>query len=244
MLNQSELTRYSRQVIIPDFGTEGQQKLKSSHIVIAGVGGLGCASAIYLTAAGVGYITIVDFDTVELSDLNRQILYREDEIGERKVVVAQKRLSRLNPAVAITPVFAEITAENIPSIIDGAQVVVDGLDNLATRLVVNSACIKLKIPYIYGGVSRLRGMVTTIIPGQTPCLSCLSPEGSVGLGVLGMLPALIANIQALEAVKILIGHRPSLAGGLLSFNGDEMKFQVRQISRNESCPVCTPVFSP
>jgi len=242
MLDQSELIRYNRQLIIPDFGEEGQRKLKDSHVVIVGMGGLGCASATYLTAAGVGHITIVDFDTVELSDLNRQILYWEEDVGKRKVAVAQRKLSKLNPAVEITPIFAKIMEENVLSIIDGAQVVVDGLDNSATRLVVNSACIKQKIPYIYGGVSRLRGMITTIIPGQTPCLACLSPEGVGGLGVLGITPALIANLQALEAIKLLIGHSPSLAGKLLLFNGDDMKFQVHEIRRNESCSVCSPVL--
>ena len=242
MLNQNELTRYNRQLIIPDFGEEGQRKLKDSHVVIVGMGGLGCASATYLTAAGVGHTTIVDFDTVELSDLNRQTLYWEDEIGERKVAVAQRKLSKLNPAVEITPIFAKIMEENVLSIIDGAQVVVDGLDNSATRLVVNSACIKQKIPYIYGGVSRLRGMITTVIPGQTPCLACLSPEGAGGLGVLGITPAVIASLQALEAIKLLIGHSPSLAGKLLLFNGDDIKFQVHEIRRNQSCPVCSPLW--
>jgi molybdopterin/thiamine biosynthesis adenylyltransferase len=242
MLDQNELIRYNRQLIIPDFGEEGQRKLKDSHIVIAGIGGLGCASATYLTAAGVGHITIVDFDIVELSDLNRQFLYWEDEIGEKKVVVAQRKLSKLNPSVEITPVFAKITKENVLSIIDKSQVLVDGLDNSATRLVVNSACIKQKIPYIYGGVSRLRGMITTIIPGQTPCLACLSPEGDSGLGVLGVTPAIIANLQALEAIKLLTGHSPSLAGKLLFFNGDDIKFRVHEISRNESCPVCSQVL--
>jgi len=242
MLDQSELIRYNRQLIIPDFGEEGQRKLKDSHVVIVGMGGLGCASATYLTAAGVGHITIVDFDTVELSDLNRQILYWEEDVGKKKVIVAQRKLSKLNPTVEITPIFAKIMGENVLSIIDGAQVVVDGLDNSATRLVVNSACIKLKIPYIYGGVSRLRGMITTIIPGQTPCLSCFYPEGAGGLGVLGVTPAIIANLQALEAIKLLIGHSPSLAGKLLLFNGDDMKFQVHEIRRNESCPVCSPTL--
>jgi adenylyltransferase/sulfurtransferase len=243
MLDQDELKRYKRQLIIPDFGEEGQRKLKASHLVIVGVGGLGCASATYLTAAGVGHITIVDFDTVELPDLNRQILYWEDEIGEKKVVVAQRKLSKLNPAVEITPVFARITEENVLSIIGKAQVVVDGLDNSVTRLVVNSACIKRRIPYIYGGVSRLRGMVTTIVPGETPCLACLSPEGVGGLGVLGVTPALVASLQALEAIKILIGRRPSLAGKLLLFNGDDMKFQLLEVRRNESCPVCSSLYS-
>jgi adenylyltransferase/sulfurtransferase len=242
MLDKDELKRYNRQLIIPDFGEEGQQKLKDSHIVIVGVGGLGCVSATYLTAAGVGHITIVDFDTIELSDLNRQILYWEEEIGEKKVVVAQRKLSKLNPTVEITPVFARITEDNALSLIDKAQVVVDGLDNFATRLLVNSACIKKKIPYIYGGVSRLRGMVTTIVPGKTPCLRCLAPEGIGGLGVVGVTPAVIASLQALEAIKILTGRSSSLAGKLLLFNGDEMKFQLLEVRRNESCPVCSSLY--
>jgi molybdopterin/thiamine biosynthesis adenylyltransferase len=243
MLDQSELLRYNRQLIIPDFGEEGQRKLKDSHVVIVGMGGLGCASATYLTAAGVGHIAIVDFDTVELTDLNRQILYWEEDVGKKKVIVAKRKLSKLNPTVEITPITAKITEENVLSLINGAQVVVDGLDNSATRLVVNSACIKQKIAYIYGGVSRLRGMITTIIPGQTPCLACLSPEGVGGLGVLGVTPAIIANLQALEAIKLLIGHSPSLAGKLLIFNGDDMKFQLLEIKRNESCPVCSQRLS-
>ena len=239
MLDQSELTRYNRQLIIPDFGEEGQEKLKDSHVIIVGVGGLGCVSASYLAAAGVGHITIVDFDIVELPDLNRQILYGEEDIGKKKVIVAKRKLSRLNSKLEITPVFAKITEENVLSLINGAQLVVDGLDNSATRLVVNSACVKQKTAYIYGGVSRLRGMVTTIIPGKTPCLACLSPEGVGGLGVLGVTPAVIASLQALEAIKLLIGRSPALAGKLLLFNGDDMKFQLLEIRRNESCPVCS-----
>jgi molybdopterin/thiamine biosynthesis adenylyltransferase len=240
MLDQSELTRYKRQLVIPDFGEEGQGKLKDSHAVIAGVGGLGCVSATYLAAAGVGHITIVDFDIVELSDLNRQILYSEEDVGKKKVIAAKRRLSRLNSRVEITPVFAKITEENVSSHIEGARVVVDGLDNSAARLVVNSACVKQKTAYIYGGVSRLRGMVTTIIPGKTPCLACLRPEGVGGLGVLGVTPAIIASLQALEAIKLLIGQSPALAGKLLLFNGDDVKFQLLEIRRNESCPVCSP----
>jgi len=243
MLDKSELTRYNRQLVIPDFGEEGQRKLKDSRVVIVGMGGLGCASATYLTAAGVGHITVVDFDTVELSDLNRQILYWEEDVGEKKVIAAQRKLSKLNPLIQITPVSTKITEENALSLIDKAQVVVDGLDNSATRLIVNSACVKQKMAYIYGGVSRLRGMITTIIPGKTPCLACLSPEGVGGLGVLGVTPAIIANLQALEAIKLLIGHSPSLAGKLLLFNGDDMKFQLLEIKRNESCPVCSPLYT-
>lgn len=238
MLEQSELQRYDRQLIIPDFGEEAQEKLKSSRVVIVGVGGLGCASAIYLTAAGVGYIIVVDFDVVELSNLNRQVLYNEEDLGKKKVYVAQRKLSKFNHAVEIIPVSTRIKEDNVHSVIKGAQVVIDGLDNLPSRLVLNSACVKNKIPYIYGGVSRLRGMTTTIIPGKTPCLACIYPEGPRGLGVLGAAPALIANIQVLEAIKIIIGSNPSLAGRLLLFNGNELKFRFYDINRNENCKVC------
>ena len=240
MLDQSELIRYNRQLIIPDFGEEGQNKLKNAHAIIIGIGGLGCSSATYLTAAGVGHITIIDSDIVELSDLNRQILYWEEDVGKKKVIVAQRKLSKLNPLIQITPVFIKVTEDNVLSIVNGAQVVLDGTDNVATRLIINSACVKLKIPYIYGGVSRLRGMITTIIPGETPCLACFRPEGVGGLGVLGVTAAIIANLQALEALKLLIGRRPALAGKLLLFNGDDVKFQVYDIKRNENCPVCSP----
>jgi molybdopterin-synthase adenylyltransferase len=241
MLDRDELVRYNRQLRIPNFGETAQEKLKAARVVIAGVGGLGCASATYLAAAGVGHITIVDFDLVELSNLNRQVLYWEEDIGAEKVAVAQKKLSRLNPTIEITPVCAEITEQNASSIISGADVVVDGLDKLEARLAINRACVSQKTPYVYGGVSRLRGMMTTIIPGVTPCLACFDPEGPRGLGVLGVTPALIANLQALETIKLLTGEKPSLAGKLLLFNGDDLKFRVYDIGRNEGCQVCSPL---
>jgi molybdopterin/thiamine biosynthesis adenylyltransferase len=242
-LNPDERIRYSRQLKIPEFGEEGQKKLRGSHVLIAGVGGLGCASATYLTAAGVGQITIVDCDVVELSNLNRQVLYGVEDLGERKVDVAQRKLSLLNSEVELIPVFARIAEENVFSLIRGVQVVLDGLDNFHTRLLVNSACVKYKIPYIHGGVARFRGLITTILPGETPCLACVYPEGSPGgegLGVLGAVPGVIANLQALEAIKIMIGHGPSLAGKLLRFNGNDMKFRMEEIKRNERCRVCSP----
>jgi adenylyltransferase/sulfurtransferase len=242
VLNQYELARYHRQLIIPEFGKEGQKRLKKSHVIIIGIGGLGCASATYLAAAGIGQITLVDFDVVELSDLNRQVLYWEDNIGEKKVFIAQKKLSKLNPAIKIIPIFTEVTEENVSSIIKGNEVVVDGLDNLVTRHIINSACVQHKIPYIYGGVSRFRGMMTTIIPGKTPCLACVHPERSQEegkLGVLGVIPALIANLQGLETIKLLIGQPPSFAGKLLRFNGNDLKFRMDDIRKNEACKVCS-----
>ncbi len=241
-LSRDELIRYQRQIIIPEFGEQGQRRLKTSHVLIAGIGGLGCASATYLTAAGIGKLTIVDFDKVELSDLNRQVLYCKEDIGKKKVLVAQRRLSKLNPNVEIVPQYIRITESNIHALMEGVEVVVDGLDNPETRLLVNSACVKYKIPFVYGGVSRLRGMITTIIPGKTPCLSCFYPEGPQGergLGVLGPIPSLIANLQVLEVIKILIGEETSFSGRLLSFNGNDMQFRFYEIRRNENCRVCS-----
>jgi len=245
LLDPRETVRYDRQLRIPEFGEEGQKRLKRSHVLIAGIGGLGCASATYLTAAGVGRITLVDSDVVELSNLNRQVLYGEEDIGEKKALVAQRKLSGLNSWTEIIPVPAKITEANVLSLIEGAEVVLDGLDNFATRFSVNAACVKQKTPFIHGGVSRFRGLITTILPGKTPCLACIYPEGSQeggGLGVLGLIPAVIANLQALEAIKLLIGQSPSLAGKLLRFNGNDMKFRIDDMQRNESCKVCSSAF--
>ena len=174
-----------------------------------------------------------------MSDLNRQILYRQDDIGKKKVTAAHRYLSGLNSSINITPVFQEVKEDNAVEIFSGARLVIDGTDNLATRLIINSACVELKIPYIYGGVSRLRGLVTTIIPGKTPCLACFRPEGTRGLGVFGVTAAITANIQAVEAIKILTGLTPSLAGKLLSFNGETMKFSLYDIQRDVNCRVCS-----
>jgi molybdopterin-synthase adenylyltransferase len=237
-LTEKDLNRYQRQIVIPYIGQSGQEKLKNSNVCIVGVGGLGCTSANYLTAAGIGHITLVDFDIIELSDLNRQILYWEEDIGKKKVSVARDKLSRLNPGIKISIFDSPITQSNAHTIIRGTDVVIDGLDNMESRLVLNKACVDLRKTLIYGGVSHLRGMATTIIPGVTPCLSCISGEGLVGKGVLAMSPAIIANIQAIEAIKIIVGLKPSLAGKLFTFNGEEMKFRMLDIAKNAKCKIC------
>jgi molybdopterin/thiamine biosynthesis adenylyltransferase len=241
ILDESERTRYSRQISIKEFGEDGQRKLKNSHVVIAGVGGLGCASASYLVAAGVGHVTLIDNDNVKLSNLNRQVLYRHEDIDNRKVNVAAARLSLLNPYIKISPVFTAIEEDNVNELIRGAGVVVDGLDNLKTRLLINRACIEQNIPYIYGGVSGFRGMITTIIPGKTPCLACFSPGEIKGKGVFGALPGIIANFQVLETVKLITGHPPRLAGKLMLFRGEDMSIRTYDIDKNPSCPVCSNV---
>ena len=239
MLDQNELARYDRQISIPEFGEESQRKLKSSRVLIAGIGGLGSNSAMMLAAAGVGHIDIVDPDTVHLSNLNRQLLYCEDDIGEKKVLCAQRKLTRLNSSIAVTPFHVKIDDGNVLDLIKNAQIVIDGLDNSATRLIINAACVQKKIPFVYGGVSRFRGMITTIIPGVTPCLACLKPEGVSGMGVLGVTPGVIANFQVFETIKLITGHKPSLAGRLLLFNGEDMRFRFYDIERNKNCSVCS-----
>jgi molybdopterin-synthase adenylyltransferase len=241
MLDEKELARYNRQIRIPIIGEAGQEKLKTAHVVIAGVGGLGCTSATYLAAAGVGHLTIIDCGLVELSNLNRQVLYGEQDVGQKKVEIARKRLKSLNSNIEISPLFLKVDHQNISAAIESAQLVVDGLDNAAARLAVNFACVRKLKPFIYGGVSRLRGRMTTILPGKTPCLACLNSEGRTGQGVLGVTPAIIANLQALEAIKLVLGLSPSLAGKLLMFNGDDMQFNFLDIERDPCCKVCSSV---
>jgi molybdopterin/thiamine biosynthesis adenylyltransferase len=242
MLGPNEFIRYNRQLKMPGFGVESQEKLKNARVAIIGVGGLGCSSSTALVSAGVGHITLVDHDSIELSDLNRQFLYWEEDIGREKVFVAQSKLSKLNPSVRIIPRFDKLTKDNVYDFIGNNQIVIDGTDNLETRLILNSACVSLGIPFIIGGVSRFQGMVTTILPGQTPCLACFQSEGLGGAGILGVIPALISNLQSLEAIKIIIGKKPALAGRILLFNGDSYKFRIYDIQRNDNCTVCSGVL--
>jgi adenylyltransferase/sulfurtransferase len=224
--------------MMPQISEEGQKKLKNARVAVIGVGGLGCASSIYLAAAGVGTIKLVDFDIVQPSDLNRQILYYARDTGKAKVNIAAERLLKLNPLISIAAVNKKIDGDNVAEIIGDVDIVIDGLDTMAARMIVNAGCVNKQIPFICGGVSRLRGMVTTVIPGKTPCLACFYDEGSGGKGVIGPAAAITANMQVLEAVKLLVGLRPSLAGRLLKLNSDEMKFSMLEISRNPGCKVC------
>lgn len=241
MLNQSEYVRYSRQLLLEGFGVETQERLKDSHVVIAGVGGLGGCSSLFLVAAGVGHITIIDDGFVELSNLNRQILYRQKDLGKAKTSVAHRTLSQLNPEVNIVPIRIKITEQNVLRLIKGAQVIVDGTDNLRTRLILNAACVKTQLPFVYGGVYGLKGMMTTIIPDQTPCLECIYPQvynDSETIPVLGAVPSVIGTLQALEAVKLITRIGTPLMGKLLSFDGRFPRFVYFDVERNESCTVC------
>ena len=241
VLTKNDLARYERQILYTDFGEEGQKKLKRSHVVVAGLGGLGCSASLYLTCAGIGHVTLIDCDRVELSNLNRQILHYEEDIGEKKPFSAAQKLAELNTSIEVSPVFRKITAQNARKIIKGANLVIDGMDNFKTRFIVNKACVAEEIPFIHGGVHGLFGEVTTILPGRTPCLACIFPEfprGQLALPVFGVTPALIAILQVTEAIKLLAGFGTLLTGKMLYFNGDTMDFTVCKLTKNRNCRIC------
>ncbi|MDR2861368.1 MAG: HesA/MoeB/ThiF family protein [Syntrophobacterales bacterium] len=241
MLTPYDLERDRRQLSCFPTGREGQERIRKAHIVIAGAGGLGSPAALYLTAAGIGRLTIIDDDHVSLTNLNRQILHYDGDLGAAKVSSAATKLGLLNPSVQIQPLKQRITEENAAALLDGAHVVIDGMDNFATRLILNQACVKLKIPFIHGGVHGLMGQVTTIIPGETPCFACLCreiPEQDKEIPVLGPLPGMIACIQVTEAIKYIAGFGELLANRMLFIDGTDMVFSTFDIERLQTCPVC------
>jgi adenylyltransferase/sulfurtransferase len=241
VLSEDELLRYGRQIIYPDFGGTGQTRLKASTVLVVGVGGLGCAASMYLAYAGFGHITIVDDDAVELSNLNRQMLHWEQDIGKKKTASAAAKLRKINKSIKITSVCKHITERNADSIIEGADAVIDGLDNFKTRFIVNAACVRNGIPLIHGGINGLVVQVTTIVPGKTPCLACIYPtlpESEETIPVFGVTPALVASLQVMEAIKLITGFGETLQGRMLYFNGDSMEFACEDLARNPKCVVC------
>ena len=240
MLDRMEVLRYDRQIMINHFGEEGQEKLKKSRVLIAGAGGLGSAAAYYLTAAGVGAIRIVDKDQVDLSNLNRQILHWEADIDRPKVESAKEKLSKLNSWIDLDIRKDEINEETLPQLMDGCDLILDGLDNFPTRYLINQHITTHGIPFIYGGILGMMGMATMILPGQTPCLKCLFPQAPPPqkFPVLGTTPGIIGLIEANEAIKYLVGFGKLLTGRLLVYNGLDMRFSEVRIEPNPECPVC------
>lgn len=241
ILTENDLVRYHRQILLSDFGEEGQLKLKNSHVVVAGVGGLGSPVSIYLVSAGIGHITIVDNDRVELSNLNRQILHWDTDIGKKKVVSAHNKLSKLNPRIEITPLHEKITEKNVKNIIKGARVVIDAMDNFKTRFILNEGCIEEKIPFIHGAIHGLFGEITTIIPGITPCYACINAEMTEAketFPVFGATPALIASLQVMETIKLITGLGELLTEKMLFVDGASMEFSSIDLKRNPHCRVC------
>lgn len=242
VLKETELKRYDRQIRLKGFGIEGQRRLKNSRVAVVGLGGLGCSISIYLTVAGVGYVRLLDQGKVELTDLNRQILYEEGDIGRNKAEVATEKLKRLNPHVEVEGITIKVDEENVVDLIEGVDVVVDGLDNWNTRLLLNEACVKLNIPYIHGGVWGMYGQVMTILPGEGPCLKCFLKEIPIEeeiIPVVGPIPAIIASIEVLETLKLLLNIGKPLVGRILLFDGLSMRFEELPVYRDKDCPVCS-----
>ena len=245
-LSPDELRRYARHLSLPEFGLEGQRRLGASSVFLVGAGGLGSPAALYLAAAGVGRLGIVDGDRVDESNLQRQVLHGTRDIGRAKVESAAARVRDLNPHVHVETFDATLTSRNALGILEGWDVVVDGSDNFPTRYLVNDACVILGRPLVYGSVHRFEGQASLFNVGDAPCYRCLFPEppspGTVPscaeAGVLGVLPGLVGTIQAAEAIKLLAGVGDTLAGRLLLVDMLRMRMQTVQVRRNPACPAC------
>lgn len=245
LLSRVEKKRYHRQLIMPEIGEEGQRRLKGARVCIAGLGGLGSFSAMELAAAGIGYLRIVDRDRVELGNLNRQVLHGTPDVGRPKSESARETLMALNPEIRIDALMADITSKNVEDMVGDCSLIMDGTDNLATRKILNRTAVQRGIPFVYGGVEGLEGMVTTVIPGHAPCLECLFPgedrTADRDVGVAGPMPAVVASLQALEAIKHLVGIGSALSGRLLLIRALDMSFHEVSVDRNPHCAVCGSV---
>jgi adenylyltransferase/sulfurtransferase len=242
------MLRYSRNLLLSEVGVEGQKKLRDSKVLIVGAGGLGSPTALYLAAVGVGEIGLVDFDHVELSNLQRQILYTTADIGRPKVDAARERLRAMNPGVHVKAHAEPLTSANAMDVIRGYDVVVDGTDNFATRYLVNDACVLLGKPNVYGSIYRFEGQASVFDARVGPCYRCLYPEppppglvpSCAEAGVLGVLPGIVGIIQATEAIKIIIGAGEPLVGRLLLFDALAMSFRELVLRKNPDCDLCGP----
>ena len=245
-LSPKELSRYARHLSLPEVGRQGQTRLKNSRVLIVGVGGLGSPVALYLAAAGVGTLGLVDFDEVDITNLQRQILHGTEEIGKPKLESAKKRISSVNPNVQIVKHSCRLDSHNALEILENYDVVVDGTDNFPTRYLVNDACVLLGKPNVYGSIFRWEGQVSVFAKDDGPCYRCLfrepPPPGLVPncaeAGVLGVLPGVVGSLQALEVIKLILDEGDSLVGRLLIFDALELKWREVKLKRNPDCPVC------
>jgi molybdopterin-synthase adenylyltransferase len=243
MLSGEELTRYDRQIMIPEIGQAGQEKLREARVLVAGAGGLGSPVAIYLAAAGVGTIRLADHDRIEMSNLNRQVLHWDEDVGKKKVDSASEKLRRMNPHVKIEAVDKTITEENAKDIAAGCDGIVDAMDNLPTRYILNKTAIDLNIPFFHGAVRGLEGRAMTVIPGMSACLRCLyrGPVPQEKFPVLGVTPAIIGCIQAAEVIKYIVRAGEPLINRLLIYDGLNLKFTEFKVNRNPQCEHCAHV---
>ena len=245
-LSPQEVLRYSRHTILPEFGAEGQARLKAGSVLIVGAGGLGSPAALYLAAAGVGTIGLVDFDKVDITNLQRQVLYGTQDVGKSKLDAAVARLRDINPHIQVDAHNKPFGADNAEDLVATYDVIVDGSDNFSTRFLVNDACVMGGKPNVYGSVFRFEGQAAVFAPKGGPCYRCLHPEPPpAGLipncaeaGVLGVLPGMIGMIQATEAIKLLTGIGTPLVGSLLLYDAMRMRFRTITLPRDPACPVC------
>jgi molybdopterin/thiamine biosynthesis adenylyltransferase/rhodanese-related sulfurtransferase len=245
-LSNEEILRYSRHLIMPEVGMEGQLKLKNAKVLLIGTGGLGAPLGLYLAAAGVGHLGLVDFDVVDFTNLQRQVTFGSDDVGKPKTAAAQARLSNLNPDIHIETFETKLTSENALGLFKNFDIIVDGTDNFPTRYLVNDASILLSKPNVYGSIFRFEGQVTVFGMPDGPCYRCLYPEPPPpGLvpscaegGVLGVLPGIVGSIQAMETIKLILGTGESLKDRLLLFDALAMKFRELKLRKNHSCPMC------
>jgi molybdopterin/thiamine biosynthesis adenylyltransferase len=247
-LSAAQRNRYQRHLLLPEVGEKGQQKLLESRVLMLGAGGLGSPSALYLAAAGVGTLGIIDMDVVDESNLQRQILHNLDRVGMRKVESAKIALTAMNPDLDVVTYDTRLGADNILDIIDGYDVIVDGTDNFPTRYLVNDASLLKRIPVVHGSIFRFEGQVSIFDPYNGPCYRCMIPEpppaelapSCAEAGVLGVLPGIVGSIQALEALKLLLGLGDSLVGRLLAFDALDESFRAFKVRRDPACPACGP----
>jgi len=238
MLSDRELARYNRQIMVSGWGNEGQERLKKAKVVVAGAGGLGSAVLIYLAAAGVGHIRIVDSDKVETTNLNRQVLYTDSDVGRRKARVAAERLEALNYDIRVDPIVEVIGEDNVSDLVADCPIV-DAMDNLPTRFLLNRVALRRKLPLFHGAVFAWEGRATTIIPDKTSCLQCLYQGVIPGKPpVVGVTPAVIGCIQATEVIKYLLGMGELLTGRLLMYDGLAMTFNEMKVKKDPDCPEC------
>jgi molybdopterin/thiamine biosynthesis adenylyltransferase/rhodanese-related sulfurtransferase len=245
-LSNEEIRRYGRHLIMPEFGLDGQRRLKASSILLIGTGGLGSPLALYLAAAGVGRLGLVDYDTVDESNLQRQIIHGVSSIGKSKIESAEKRILDINPNVRIDKYEVPLTSENALEILEPYDVIIDGTDNFPTRYLVNDACVKLGKPNVYGSILRFEGQLSVFYAKEGPCYRCMFPEPPPpGLvpscaegGVLGVLPGTIGTMQATEAIKLITGIGDPMVGRMLLYDALEMSFMTIKVRKNPNCPVC------
>ena len=240
MLTAEETERYSRQILMENIGEDGQEKLKQANVFIAGAGGLGSPISIFLAAAGIDRMPIVDNGFVELSNLNRQILYGDEDIGQSKLVCAKKALKRLNPHIQVEAIPETIQAENVSELVGNCDIIVDALDNYPTRWLLNQVAFQKNIPLVHGAVEEFYGQATTIVPGRTNCLKCLFPEGPAQQiwPIISATCGLIASIQATEVIKYILGIGDLLENRLLIIDGLHTKVEEMQLERTPGCEIC------